>query len=165
MLSYRVVNFKGLLHQGSELKRCHSGNPSPKQLNVPPYRDIKTKNDCLSTSFVHTVCIYVQLLAFSLPAISSFEESDLWSVSLQALLNSLCPSQRECSAHRHLYSLGRQTLYLTMRVLCVFLASLPRLGYCFYFPSPLFSLPWLPTKLQYCYLLLLLIFPSLPALL
>lgn len=46
LLRYAPI-FKGLVHQGSDLKRRKRGNPHPKRANSTPYRDLKRQNEWL----------------------------------------------------------------------------------------------------------------------
>ena len=59
LLRYAPI-FKGLVHQGSDLKRHKRGNPYPKRANATPYQDLKRQNEWLRENMFDPMgnCLY-----------------------------------------------------------------------------------------------------------
>ena len=59
VLSRYIEVFKGMVHQGSELKKRKTANPHPRRPNMVHYRDIKSQNDWLRENMFDTLGNYL----------------------------------------------------------------------------------------------------------
>ena len=59
ILSRYKATFKGMVHQGTTLKKQKCINPNPKRTNSTPYRDVKRQNEWLRSNVFDSMGNYL----------------------------------------------------------------------------------------------------------